>query len=292
MECGIWELFKDKFGDEEYPTIRTVVKLAAFTGKAAFQVGRVTIHSLLSVGGLYPHKALQPRVKWKLQQELWNTKLLIIDEKSMVGLRLLRAIDVRLREAFPERSGRPFGGISVMLFGDFGQLPPVLDAALYARLTEKSPASIHAASRLYKDNVTTAFQLTEQMRQQGLSEEDSKFATALLNMHVGAVTPEDWQFFQHRVLSEIPVAERLGFANAISLFMTNNEVHERNTVKLEELRSPVAQVISRYRAAIEMEGSNVKSEHCGGLQHSLYLAIDARVFFYLEVLTHIVGHVK
>ena len=292
VEWGVWELFKDKFGDEEYPTIRTAVKLAAFTGKAAFQVGGVTIHSLLSVGGLYPHKALQPRVKRKLQQELRNTKLLIIDEKSMVGLRLLRAIDVRLREAFPERSGRPFGGISVMLFGDFGQLPPVLDAALYARLTEKSPASIHAASRLYKDNFRTAFQLTEQMRQQGLSEEDLKFGTALLNMRVGAVTPEDWQFFQHRVLSEFPVAERLGFANAISLFMTNNEVRERNTVKLEELHSPVAQVISRYRGATEMEGRTVDSDLCGGLQHSLYLAIGARVFFYLEVLTHIVGHVN
>ena len=31
---------------------------------------------------------------------------------------------------------------------------------------------------------------------------------------------------------------------------------------------------------------------CGGLQHSWYLAIGARVFFYLEVLTHIVGHVN
>jgi hypothetical protein len=131
------------------------------------------------------------------------------------------------------------------------------------------------------------------MRQQGLSEEDSKFATALLNMRVGAVTHEDWQFFQHRVLSEFPVAERLGFANAISLFMTNNEVRERNTVKLEELRSPVAQVISRYRGATEMEGSTVESDFCGGLPHSLYLAIGARVFFYyLEVLTHIVGHVN
>ena len=69
-----------------------------------------------------------------------------------------------------------------MLFGDFGQLPPVLDAALYAHLMEESPASILAASQLYKDNFRTAFQLTEQMRQQGLSEEDSKFATALLNI--------------------------------------------------------------------------------------------------------------
>ena len=92
--------------------------------------------------------------------------------------------------------------------------------------------SIHAVSRLYKDNFRTVFQLTEQMRQQGLSEEDLKFATALLHMRIGAVTPEDWQFFQHQVLSEFPVAERLGFANAVSLFMTNNEVRPCKDLKV------------------------------------------------------------
>ena len=38
IERGIWEVMIEKYGREEYLTIRTTVKLAAFTGKAAFQV--------------------------------------------------------------------------------------------------------------------------------------------------------------------------------------------------------------------------------------------------------------
>src|SRR5579859_7160680 len=47
MEHGIWQLMMARYGHDEYPNVRTAVKLAAFTGKAAFQVGGVTIHSLL-----------------------------------------------------------------------------------------------------------------------------------------------------------------------------------------------------------------------------------------------------
>ena len=32
---------------------------------------------------------------------------------------------------FPGRSSQPFGGISLILVGDFGQLPPVGDTPLY-----------------------------------------------------------------------------------------------------------------------------------------------------------------
>jgi hypothetical protein len=40
----------------------------------------------------------------KLQKKLEDIKYFIIDEKSMVGRRMLALIDMRLRQAFPERS--------------------------------------------------------------------------------------------------------------------------------------------------------------------------------------------
>jgi len=44
---------------------------------------------------------------------------------------MLGLIDMRLRQAFPEKRNEPFGGRSIIMFGDFGQLPPVFDVPMY-----------------------------------------------------------------------------------------------------------------------------------------------------------------
>ena len=82
---------KDRYGQEEYPTVRTAVKLSAFTGKAAFQVGGVTIHSLLGIGKIDGGNILPLDVQSlrRLQRDLKNTRFLFLDEMSMIGLRLL-----------------------------------------------------------------------------------------------------------------------------------------------------------------------------------------------------------
>ena len=46
---------------------------------------------------------------------------------------MLALIDLRLRQAFPEQRNEVFGGRSMILVGDFGQLPPVLDEPMYSQ---------------------------------------------------------------------------------------------------------------------------------------------------------------
>jgi hypothetical protein len=43
----------------------------------------------------------------------------MIDEKSMTNLKTLSLIDDRLRAILPASSDRPFGGLNVLLGGDF-----------------------------------------------------------------------------------------------------------------------------------------------------------------------------
>lgn len=78
-------------------------------------------------GHLYPDESRLAAI-----QEWNGTRYLIIDEKSMIGYKAMAAIDARLRLIFPHRSYRPFGGLSVLLVGDFWQLPPVAGTPLYA----------------------------------------------------------------------------------------------------------------------------------------------------------------
>ena len=65
-----------------------------------------------------------------LQDHWRNRAYLIIDEKSMVGLKELYWIDSRLRTIMsnPETE---FGGVNVILCGDFYQLPPIASKPLY-----------------------------------------------------------------------------------------------------------------------------------------------------------------
>jgi ATP-dependent DNA helicase PIF1 len=56
----------------------------------------------------------------------------MIDEKSMIDLKMLSLIDNRLRVIFPVTSHLPFGGMNVLISGDFYQLLPVGGKPLYS----------------------------------------------------------------------------------------------------------------------------------------------------------------
>jgi hypothetical protein len=105
---------------------------------------------LLSLLNIHLFRPLPVETLRRLQQDLQHVRFLFIDEMSMIGLKLFSCIDHRLREIFPHNRDLPFGGLGVVLCGDFAQLPPVLDTALYASIIPQSPPVIQHASRLYK----------------------------------------------------------------------------------------------------------------------------------------------
>ena len=111
------------------------VRVAAPTGCAAFNVRGNTLHSLLQLpvptNQANPAPDLDGAQLTRLQLTLKNCNMLAIDEKSMVSSLRLHQIDQRLRQAKPEKAKEPFGGISIMLMGDFAQLPPVMEKALF-----------------------------------------------------------------------------------------------------------------------------------------------------------------
>ena len=105
--------------------------LLAPTGVVAFNISATTVHSTLHI----PIKEINPLrgpSLINLQEELRSVKYILIDEMSFIGKNLLIRIDSRLRQAFPENATIPFGGRSIILVGNLGQLLPVIDKPVYA----------------------------------------------------------------------------------------------------------------------------------------------------------------
>ena len=160
------------------------------TGVAAFNIKGTTIHSTLSIPIINDNRLdiKGERLK-QLQNKLQDVKYIIIDEKSMVGRRMLGLIDMRLRQAFPEHNNEPFGGRLVIMFGDFGQLPPVLDLPVYAKIL-RGPLSNNglAAYNLFKE----VYKLDVIERQSGNSQKQQEFRDLLLRLRDGESTLADW----------------------------------------------------------------------------------------------------
>jgi hypothetical protein len=91
----------------------------------------MTIHSALHIP-VRDMTNLQGSCLITLQEEMRHIKYILIDEMSFIGRNLLTQIDARLRQAYSENSIVPFGGRSIILVGDLGQLPPIMDRPTYA----------------------------------------------------------------------------------------------------------------------------------------------------------------
>ena len=73
------------------------------------------------------------------QVKLEEVEYLILEEMSTIDQALFGKIDSRLRQAFPHRADQVLGGCSVLLVGDFAQIPPVFGTSLYSgRLTSNA----------------------------------------------------------------------------------------------------------------------------------------------------------
>ena len=104
------------------------VQIGAPSGAAAFSVQGSTIHSLLGVRVNNPEKPLTASTKARLLDQLERLLVLIIDERSMIGSKVLAAAERNTRECIyqGQNSSELWGGLPVvLLFGDDYQLMPV-----------------------------------------------------------------------------------------------------------------------------------------------------------------------
>lgn len=102
------------------------VSVTASTGIAATHLQGSTIHAWSGIGvkDVLTEKDLEKILTTShLKRNYQKTKVLIIDEVSMLHAHQLDMVDQAAR--FVLGNNKPFGGIQIILCGDFFQLPPV-----------------------------------------------------------------------------------------------------------------------------------------------------------------------
>lgn len=104
------------------------LEITASTGVSAINVNGSTIHSFSGIGlGNMPleqsiENVMQPKMS-KVRRRIRSTNILAIDEISMISAQTLDLIDQVLQAV--RENNKPMGGMQIVLFGDFLQLPPV-----------------------------------------------------------------------------------------------------------------------------------------------------------------------
>ena len=114
----------DNYRDIEYRNIQ----VCALTGVASvlLQCSAKTIHSFSGIGiSTASNEQILKKIKnSSFYRKNWReTDILIIDEISMMSQHMFELLDYLGKNV--RRNNKPFGGIQIIMFGDFFQLPPV-----------------------------------------------------------------------------------------------------------------------------------------------------------------------
>jgi PIF1-like helicase len=232
---SIRDMVESKFNDQ-------AVLVCGPTGISAHNVSGETLHSTFGINIFGPKEEIEmptdlkgalsfeeeemtEKVRKKdteLKTRLKAVRLIIIDEISMVGARLLSMVEEKIRKILC--SLLPFGGLHVIISGDIGQLRPIYDRALFVRPlpgdsdSEKGVELYH----LFK----TVVVLSHVIRQDG--EQQNQFRKMLSNLRRGMITDSDIKLLNTRHVSMLDSDEMKDLDNVIHVYPFRNKVSSYN----------------------------------------------------------------
>ena len=191
------------------------IQMCALTGCAALLLGHKakTLHAWAGIGlgkGSISELYTKIRRNQKAYKNWLCTDLLIIDEISMMTAELLDKLNEIGKKVRSNR--RPFGGIQVVLVGDFYQLPPV------NRTNE--PTMFAFESEAWKEAIKTSIELTQIQRQK-----DEIFQRVLKEARTGSLTKESCEILrgcQGRDWKENKIRPTLLFPRRAEVEMIND----------------------------------------------------------------------
>lgn len=204
--------------------------ITASTGIAATHIGGMTLHSWSGIGVreyLTEYDVASIAENKNVKRRLTGADVLIIDEISMLSGSLLDMLDQILRAA-RERS-TPFGGMQVVVVGDFFQLPPVVRRSYGGGdgvdVDEDQTSPFAFRSRAWYELNPIVCYLSEQHRQA-----NDSFLELLQAVRRGEELEKVRDSLKSRVVKEAEAPKE-----APRLFSHNRDVDRINSERLESI---------------------------------------------------------
>jgi len=200
---------------KNYSHVRNIA-ITSTTGTSALLVGGTTLHSYLGIGyGSDSVETLTNKIcTWGWLRKRWNQlECLIIDEVSMLSPDLFDKLEEIAR--IVRNDERPFGGLQIILSGDFLQLPVV----------GSEQFCFEAKSW---NTVIDEVVYLDQIIRQG----DPTFQQVLNSVRMGNVTEEVRSVLDSRIGVELHNSYGI---QPTKLYSTNRDVDRVNDVELDKL---------------------------------------------------------
>ena len=208
----------NKFINEARKKGKTVA-VTATTGLAATHLNGTTIHSWSGMGvansisGNFYSKIRKPR-----RENICETDILIIDEISMLHDYRLDMVNAILKKI--RKNNSPFGGIQLVMSGDFFQLPPV------NRYDDEFKGGFVTESVAWRQAGLKFCYLNEQHRQA-----DEELSAILTAMRTNNLKRDQVQTLLNRIDAEAPSNEIV-----TKLYTTNRDVDIINKKELAKIK--------------------------------------------------------
>lgn len=233
--------------------------LSATTGISAYSIGGITVHSLLGLGcGEMSIENLLRKVmkNYPIKNRILSMDILVIDEISMLSASLFEKIHKILKTV--RKDNRLFGGVQVVLSGDFLQLLPVFKKVYSNEYTSDSRLLIESNifnAYFTKNNTIT---LDQNFRQK----EDKLFSDILKRVRIGKITKKDLSTLENRL--NVPVESSL-----VTIVSSNYKADSINKAKIKNIDSEEM----FYKIKFTKTGN---AESCKLLQKELQTQFESR----------------
>jgi ATP-dependent DNA helicase PIF1 len=260
-------------------TAKTIA-LTALTGCAALLLHpkAKTLHSWAGIGlGTDAVPLLVKAIKKSRRAHLrWvSTDILVIDEISMMTPELFAKLD-EIGRKVRKCEHRPFGGLQLVLVGDFFQLPPVVKQ----EGDEKVDTAFVFESPLWQDLKLQTIELTEGMRQK-----DTKFQTILNEARRGDLTKPSLRVLASRMgldYTQSQIKPTMLFTRRVEVDRINMEhlkklTTERQTFKASTVFLPIPQTQGLSESDPNLLQAVAKLDGNAQYTPNLVLAIGAQV---------------